>query len=198
MKGPDKQNLVRQGADLVPDGSNIKAVLFVGAGTRINGPITVKGGAPCRIGKYCALGDGLKIITSDHGSDLVNLNALLQKKITGSTGHISKGGVTIGNNVWIGDEAIILSGVRVGNGAIIGAGAIVTKDVPRYSVAVGSPAKVIKERFRSEMMDLLDKLEWWNWTLEEMKANSFLFEPGASDLKVSDLMKRIRISPGGQ
>jgi virginiamycin A acetyltransferase len=195
MKDPSENPHIREGADLVPKGSKIRTRLFVGGGSRINGPLVVKGGAPCRIGKHCALGDGVRIITSDHGTGLLNLSAMLQREITGSTGHVSKGGVAIGNNVWIGDGVVILSGVKIGNGAIIGAGAIVTKDVPRYSVAVGNPAKVIKTRFGEDLMDLFDELKWWDWSLDRMRANAFLFAPEALALKPDEIRKQLRL-PG--
>ncbi len=62
-------------------------------------------------------------------------------------GHISKGPIVVGNDVWIGTRAIILSGVKIGDGAIIGAGAVVTKDVQPYEIVAGVPAKYIKRRF---------------------------------------------------
>ena len=70
--------------------------------------------------------------------------------------------VTIGNDVWIGANALILDGVRVGDGAIIAAGAVVAKDVPSYAVVGGVPAKVIKYRFSPEEIEFLNCFQWWN------------------------------------
>jgi len=78
--------------------------------------------------------------------------------------------VTIGNDVWIGHNAIIMPGVVIGNGAVIGSGAVVTKNVQAYSVVVGVPAKKIKMRFSDELIERIEKSEWWNWkheTIEE-------------------------------
>ena len=77
--------------------------------------------------------------------------------------------VIIGNDVWIGHNAIIMPGIHIGNGAIIGSGAIVTHDVEPYSVVVGVPAKPIKKRFSYEIIEKIEKSEWWNWSHEIIK-----------------------------
>ena len=71
--------------------------------------------------------------------------------------------VTIGNDVWIGHNAIIMPGIVIGNGAVIGSGAVVTKNVRAYSVVVGVPAKTIKMRFSDDLIEKIEKSEWWNW-----------------------------------
>ena len=85
---------------------------------------------------------------------------------------IRKPKTIIGNDVWIGTNAIVLPGVRIGNGAIIGAGCIVTKDVPDYAIIAGNPGKVIKYRFNHNIINRLIKLKWWNyspWDLHRLK-----------------------------
>ncbi|MBE5805957.1 MAG: acetyltransferase [Clostridiales bacterium] len=77
--------------------------------------------------------------------------------------------VVIGNDVWIGHNAIIMPGVKIGNGAVVGSGAVVTHDVEPYTVVVGVPAKPIKKRFSDEIIEKIEKSEWWNWTHEELK-----------------------------
>ena len=81
----------------------------------------------------------------------------------------NKGDIVIGNDVWIGYEATILSGVTIGDGAIIGAKAVVTKDVPPYSVVGGVPAKKIKQRFDAETIQKLQQLKWWDWPDEKIR-----------------------------
>jgi len=78
--------------------------------------------------------------------------------------------VTIGNDVWIGFEAIILSGVKIGDGAIVGARAVVTKDVPPYAIVGGVPAKMIRRRFPDETVSKLLELRWWDWPPEKVRA----------------------------
>ncbi|MDR1760873.1 MAG: CatB-related O-acetyltransferase, partial [Bacteroidales bacterium] len=83
----------------------------------------------------------------------------------------NKGNIVIGNDVWIGYEALIMAGVHIGDGAIIGARAVVTKDVPPYTIVGGIPAKEIRKRFDKETIDFLLHLQWWNWSIEKIKQN---------------------------
>ena len=78
--------------------------------------------------------------------------------------------VIIGNDVWIGEHVIVLGGVRIGNGAVIGAGAVVSKNVPPYAVVVGNPARVVKYRFSKEIIEKLERIQWWNWDHETVLA----------------------------
>jgi virginiamycin A acetyltransferase len=82
-----------------------------------------------------------------------------------------KGRGSIGNDVWIGQGVRVLSGVHIGDGAIIGAGSVIVKDVPPYAVAVGNPGKVTKFRFTPEQIEVLQRVEWWNWNDEEIRKN---------------------------
>jgi virginiamycin A acetyltransferase len=76
--------------------------------------------------------------------------------------------ITIGNDVWIGHNAIIVGEVNVGNGAIIAAGSVVTKDIPPFSIVAGVPAKVIKKRFSNEIINEIEFLKWWDFSKEEL------------------------------
>ncbi|WP_297965168.1 CatB-related O-acetyltransferase, partial [uncultured Anaerovibrio sp.] len=104
----------------------------------------------------------------------------------------NKNQIVIGNDVWIGCDVIILGGVHIGNGAVIGAGAVVAKDVPPYSIVVGNPARVIKYRFEPEVIQRLQKIKWWYWPAEQIKAkyplmkdmDRFLAE--SKDLNIDD------------
>ena len=75
----------------------------------------------------------------------------------------NRGGIAVGNDVWIGFEAVILSGVTIGDGAIIGARAVVTKDVPPYTIVGGVPAKMIRRRFDDSTIAALEAIRWWDW-----------------------------------
>ncbi len=75
----------------------------------------------------------------------------------------------IGNDVFIGANVTVLDGVKIGDGAVIGAGAVVTKDIPPYAIAVGVPAKVVKFRFENDVIEKLQKMEWWNFDEAKLK-----------------------------
>lgn len=76
----------------------------------------------------------------------------------------------IGHDVWIGDGAYLKAGIKVGHGAVIGMGAVVTKDVPAYAVVGGNPARILKYRFRPEIIEALLRWSWWNLPVEELHA----------------------------
>lgn len=77
--------------------------------------------------------------------------------------------VTVGHDVWIGHNATLMPGVSVGNGAVIGSGSVVTKDVAPYSVAVGVPAKPIRQRFEDDVIEKLERMAWWDWSRETLE-----------------------------
>lgn len=83
----------------------------------------------------------------------------------------NKGDIVIGNDVWIGYEAVILAGVTIGDGAVIGARAVVTKDVAPYTVVGGVPARPIKKRFLDGTIQRLLELRWWDWPEERIREN---------------------------
>ena len=79
-----------------------------------------------------------------------------------------KGDTVIGNDVWIGQNAVILPGVHIGDGAIIGANSVVGSDVEPYTIVVGNPARVLRKRFDEELIDLMLRLKWWDKSIEEI------------------------------
>lgn len=129
------------------------------------------------IGKFCSIACGAKFIFNSANHSLSSLSSypfpiffeewgLDVKDITKAWDN--KGDIVIGNDVWIGYEAVILSGVTIGDGAIIGARAVVTKDIPPYTIVGGVPAKPIRKRFPEGTVDSLLKIKWWNWPKERI------------------------------
>ncbi|MCB9140020.1 MAG: CatB-related O-acetyltransferase [Caldilineaceae bacterium] len=120
-----------------------------------------------RVGSFCSIADGVKIfLGGEHRVDWVTTYpfTLFWKEAQHVEGHpATKGDVTIGNDVWIGMEAVIMSGVTIGDGAVIGSRALVTKDVPPYGIVAGNPAKLIKKRFDEDVVRQLLLIQWWNW-----------------------------------
>lgn len=89
---------------------------------------------------------------------------------------VSKGNVTIEEDVWIGSNAVICSGVHIGRGAVIGAGAVVTADVSPYSIYGGVPAREIKKRFTDREIQYLESTKWWLWDRDKIKENRYFFD----------------------
>ncbi len=131
-----------------------------------------------KIGKFCSIAAGAKFIFNAANHTLNSLsnypfpvlnaewNVPDMKTTDAWDNH---GGITVGNDVWIGFEALILAGVTIGDGAIIGSRAVVTKDVPPYTIVGGVPAKIIRKRFDDATISELQKLEWWNWPDERIQ-----------------------------
>jgi virginiamycin A acetyltransferase len=100
-----------------------------------------------------------------------------------------KGDTVIGNDVWIGQNAVILPGVSIGDGSIIGVNSVVGNDVEPYTIVVGNPAKILRKRFDEELIDLLLKFRWWDKSVEEI--NGLIPILTCSDLeKVRDELKK--------
>ena len=100
-----------------------------------------------------------------------------------------KGDTVIGNDVWIGQNAVILPGVRIGDGSIIGANSVVGNDVEPYTIVAGNPARILRKRFDEELIDLLLKFRWWDKSVEEI--NGLIPILTCSDLeKVRDELKK--------
>ena len=129
------------------------------------------------IGKFCSIACGAKFLFNCANHTLKSLSTYTfplfyedwgLDKSDVVTAWDNKGDIVVGNDVWIGYEAVVLAGVTIGDGAIIGAYAVVAKDVTAYSVAVGNPARVVKKRFSDELTELLLKARWWDWPIEEI------------------------------
>ena len=153
------------------------------------------------IGSFCSVAPGVSITGGNHPIECITSSPVIYLKEFGFLQsdnqsiidkHIT-GKVIIGNDVWIGQNVTILRGVKIGNGAVIGAGAVVTKDVPPYAIVVGMPAKVIKYRFDQETIDLLNKVQWWNWSDDLIKKNMTLMQK-RFDREILNQLARVEIN----
>ena len=131
-----------------------------------------------KIGKFCSIACGAKFLFTSANHALRSLSTypfpiffeewgLDVKDIRQAWDN--RGDIVIGNDVWIGFEAVILSGVTVGDGAIIGSRAVVTKDVPPYTIVGGVPARPIRRRFEDAVIEKLEALRWWDWDEEAIR-----------------------------
>lgn len=130
------------------------------------------------IGKFCSIACGAKFLFNSANHTLKSLSSYtfplffeewgLDKKNVASAWD-NKGDIIIGNDVWIGYEAVIMAGVHIGDGAVIAARAVVTKDVPPYTIVGGTPARKIRMRFEEETIAKLQQIQWWNWPVEKIR-----------------------------
>lgn len=132
-----------------------------------------------RIGKFCSIGPDCRIGLGKHPSATfvsthpIFFSALKQAQVSfADKSYFDEAeNITIGNDVWVGANAIVMDGVTIADGAIIAAGSVVVKDVPAYAVVGGVPAKVIRYRFSEKEVSKLLELKWWNMDIEYLKNN---------------------------
>ena len=124
-----------------------------------------------RIGSFCSIASGVVFcLNADHPLNYISTFPMRVKCLHSEKYEaISKGDIIIEDDVWIGQNSIILSGVHIGQGAVVAAGAVVTKDVPPYAIVGGVPAKVIKYRFCPEVIEKLMKLDYSKLTDEMVR-----------------------------
>lgn len=139
------------------------------------------------IGKFCSIACGTRFLFNSANHSLSSLSSypfpifyeqwgLDSKNVVDAWDN--KGDIVIGNDVWIGYEAVILSGVTIGDGAIIGTRAVVTKDIPPYTIVGGVPAKIIRKRYSDEIISELLRIKWWNWEKQKIAQNIKAIQQG--------------------
>lgn len=142
------------------------------------------------MGKFCSIACGAKFIFTSANHSLKSLSTYPfpiffeewgLNKADVADAWDNKGNIIIGNDVWVGYEAVILSGVTIGDGAIIGTRAVVTKDIPPYTIVGGVPAKPIRKRFTDATIARLLELKWWDWPDERIKENIEKIQSGRID-----------------
>ncbi len=143
-----------------------------------------------KIGRFCSIACGAKFLFTSGNHAMRSLSnytfpiffaewGLDVKDICGAWDN--KGDTVIGNDVWIGYEAVIMQGVKIGDGAVIGTRAVVTKDVPAYTIVGGVPAKPIRKRFDDRTIECLEALRWWDWDEEKIRRAIPLIRSGDID-----------------
>ncbi len=160
----------------LPNNVLVKEYTYIGSNCHLNNT---------EIGKFCSIASNVCSGLGKHPTSefISTYPAFFSKNNSGCKMSFVKkqlyeeyNKITIGNDVWIGFGAILMDGITIGNGAIIGAGAIVTKNIPSYAIAVGTPAKVIKYRFNEDEINMLLDFKWWDKSIQWIIANAHFFE----------------------
>lgn len=164
--------------------SSVDRYTYIGENSRVN---------HVNIGAFCSISWNCHIGLESHEIDMISTSPIFTHKKNGTGAEwvdsdSDFGGrerTIIGNDVWIGANAIIMAGLKIGDGAVIAAGAIVTKDVKDYHVVAGIPAKTIKKRFTDDVIESLQKNKWWLVSDSELKKNLSIFRkknPNTEDI----------------
>ena len=149
------------------------------------------------IGKFCSIASGVQFIMGSANHRISSISTYPFNVFGGAWAentppHLSqlpfKGDTVIGNDVWIGRDSVIMPGVKIGDGAIIAAYSVVVKDIEPYTVAGGNPARPIKKRFDEELIELLLKLQWWDFEPEKL----FAFMPILCDDDLELVRKKLK------
>ncbi len=138
------------------------------------------------IGSFCSIGSGAAFIMAGnqgHRNEWISTFPFAfvpdAPEFSGAAnGYLNAGDTVVGNDVWIGSEAIIMPGIAIGHGAVIGTRALVTRDVEPYAIVGGNPAKTIRKRFADEQIAMLLEMQWWDWSKEELTSAMPLLTSG--------------------
>lgn len=135
------------------------------------------------IGRFCQIAHGVRFVTSSANHDMSGLstypfaNFMMTSETTAEEIEAlfnvpgNKGDTVIGNDVWIGMDAVVMPGVTIGDGAIVSARSVVVKDVEPYTIVGGNPARALKKRFDRETIETLLEVRWWDWDAGTIEAN---------------------------
>lgn len=174
---------------IVQKGVHISPSVTINRHSYINGPNTrILSGS---FGSFCSISWGVTIGPPEHPISSISSHPFWYNHQFGFLGNGEwqqpKEAPIIGHDVWIGCNTVVLRGSKIGNGAVIGANSVVTGDIPPYSIAVGSPARIVKFRFDQSTIDKLEELEWWNWNKQKINEMSKYFN--SPDLFLKNITK---------
>jgi acetyltransferase-like isoleucine patch superfamily enzyme len=163
--------------------------LSIGRCTYVSGVVIVSGyNGNLSIGRYCSIAGELFLLCGEtfhhynsmstypfaHRLPFKEKNLVKKPCIENACSTTTE--ICIGNDVWIGKDVLIVKNVKVGNGAVIAAKSVVTKDVPGYAIVAGNPAEIKKYRYSKEVIDMIEKIKWWEWPIEKIIKNNEIFE----------------------
>lgn len=151
-------------------------------------------GTVLRIGNYCSIAENVHfLVAGEHKTEVFSTYPFIEQIIGNQVDNYSKGEIIIEDDVWIGFNAVILSGVKIGKGAVIAAGAVVSSDVEPYSIVGGVPARIIKYRFSKDIIDKLEKIDMAKITDKIVMENIDLLTLPISESNVESVMNKLCI-----
>ena len=174
--------------------SKQRGAIKIKRGTVLNDNCRLDSGiSTIKLGKFSAIANNVAFWGIDHDLKLPALQVRFYEKILDlSYKFQSKGEINVGNDVLIGQSAIILPGVTIGNGSVVGAGTVVTSDVDPYTIVAGVPGKCIRSRFEKETITFLENLQWWDWSWERLTQNKKFFQTDISKIRdINDIRQLI-------
>lgn len=174
-------------------GSVLGERFTMGDHSHASGPLEVAGTGSAVIGKWAAIGTGLRIITSNHDPRFANMHIPLQRGLGLPDHNIAGPPVVVGHATWLGDRVTMISGAAVGHGAVIGAGSLVRSSIPAFAIAAGVPARVIRQRFADEVVEVLLEVAWWDWSLARIHRNRTFFGLDCSMASVEEIRDSIQL-----
>lgn len=147
----------------------------------------------CDVGAFCSIADSVSIGDFNHPMKWVSMSPVFYSGRDSVTKKFAEHQVAkpkrtrVGNDVWIGKNTLIKAGITIGDGAVIGMGSVVTKDVDRYTIVAGNPAKIIGKRFDDEVIETLGEIKWWEYSDRQLKIYApYITEPLAFIKKVKE------------
>tara|TARA_B100000315_G_C14328194_1_gene474020 strand:+ start:20 stop:736 length:717 start_codon:yes stop_codon:yes gene_type:complete len=163
--------------------------LSIGRCTYVSGAVKVYGlNGNLTIGRYCSIAGKLSLICGNgfHEYNRVSTYPFpfrppfnehnIEKKLFPDDSCFPVTELSIGNDVWIGEDVLVTKNVKIGNGAVIAAKSVVTRDVPGYAIVAGNPAEIIKYRYPKEEIKMIEKIKWWEWPVEKIIRKIEIFE----------------------
>lgn len=171
--------------------ARLRTPVILGDWSTIDSGTIFKGNGQVTIGRYCEIGHNVLVITSNHRMTGANMLYQIHSHHGWPVPVADQGPTTIGHGVWIGDEVILLPGAVIGDGAVCAAGAVVAGDVAPFTIVGGVPAKPIRRRFADDVIELFEKLRWWDWPPERVARNRRFFEQDLDGLTPDEVRELI-------